>query len=241
MECVGYRHSVLYKFMPLVLQVVWLGSLLAPTLRADCLYLKDGSVLVGKVEEGTSQDYLLSSACYGTLSIRRADVVYRQSEVADAQNETYVILDDALTVVASCRRDVPKRMPDKDAFHLLVRGEVQSVTDLNGGEIPFQTQAVGENSLVSVAYNGLASDAAAITVTTLDRGLLRRTPTGLLSFQVHTVPAQDERLQVIVKYPKAFKARQVTPDPAVNAEGIIVWEQNLRRQQHFSSEVQFAL
>ena len=217
------------------------GWPLGPALGAETLFLRDGSVLIGQVSEGPSHDYVVSSPRYGVVSVLQADVVYRQSQEADVHNETIVIRADGLAVVASRRHDVPKRMPDKDRFNLLVTGQVQSVVDPNGADVPFETQAMGDNSLVSIAYGALAQQVAYVTITTLERGALQPLASGLWSLQLHTIPAQDELLRVIVRYPKTFRARQVGPSPALEADGLIVWEQGLRRQQQFTAEVLFAL
>jgi|GEM_PF-4135889 len=230
-----------YWLTPLIVSVICAGWPLGPALGAETLFLRDGSVLIGQISEGTSHDYLVSNPRYGIVSVLQTDVVYRQSLEADVHNETIVIRADGLAVVASRRHDVPKRMEDKDKFNLLVTGQVKSVTDPNGTDVPFETQAVGDNSLVSIAYGALAQQVAYVTVTTLEQGALEPVASGLWSLQLHTIPAQDELLRVIVRYPKTFRPRQVTPDPALEADGLIVWEQNLRRQQQFTPEILFAL
>jgi hypothetical protein len=210
-----------------------------PGVRADSLFLRDGSVLQGRISQGPSGDYVVSNPRYGQVTVSQADVVYRYSEGPSVQMETYIVSVDGLNVVSS-RHEIPARMPDKETFNLLASGRLLSVLDPNGLAVPVQVQDLGQTSVISVPYKSLASGAAFLTVTTEEQGLLRPLDSGLWSLQLHHIPSHEETLRVIVSYPPTFKCRQVSPEPAVQATGLVVWEKTLQRQQSFSPEIQFA-
>jgi hypothetical protein len=233
------RH--LREAMTAAIAALCLAGPAVQTARADSLFLKDGSVLQGRISQGPSGDYVVSNPRYGQVSVSQADVVYRQSEGPAVQVETFIVSLNGLSVVSSRRQEVPARMPDKETFNLLATGKVLSVLDPNGLAVPVQVQDLGQTSVISVAYNSLAAGAAFLTVTTEEQGMLRPLDSGLWSLQLHHIPAREETLRIIVSYPASFKCRQASPEPTVQATGLIVWERTLQRQQGFSPEIQFSL
>ncbi len=226
-----------YPLYPLCLVCLMVSS---SVIHADTLYLRDGSVLKGSVSDGVTNDVILSNPYFGDVSVLLADVLYQTTDQANTLIESYVITEN-LDVLAVLCRTVPARKEASDTFHMLIPGAVQSVTDGNGVDVPFDTRSLGANSLITIDYDALCPDSPALTVTTLLPGKIRPTDTGHMALQLRYIPDKDTSLQVLVKYPRRLKPYMITPESYTENDGLVIWERQLRRQQQFIPEIEFTL
>lgn len=216
-----------------------IGGLLAGLAAADVVCLKDGSILRGEVLPGPEGELVLSSPQLGEVAIPQDAVLARLPSDAGTETDSYVILVEGLDVLACLTRTVPARQEGKEAFTLLVPGQVVAVADANGVELGFHARSLADNSLVTVAYDTLDPETEVVSVTTLQQGRVRPTEEGLLRLRLNYIPDQDRRLRVIVAYPDGFQPRQISPAATRRTRGLIIWEKDLRRQQRFEPEIRF--
>ncbi len=100
-------------------------------------------------------------------------------------------------------------------------------------------QLIGSNTLVAINTLDMAPDTTSLIATSLQDGMIEPTPSGHLAFKAHYIPDQAQTLRVVLKFPKAFKLQSITPEPLLQLDGLIVWEQTLQRQQQFAPTITF--
>jgi hypothetical protein len=206
------------------------------TLSAENLYLRDGSVLTGIRTRETETAYVLVSASYGEIQVPKAEVLYLETDSPGIRTETFTLSRDGAVVLARFQRAVPTPVARTGSFRLLIPGSVQSVWDKGGRKIPFNKQEIAGNSLITIHYDRLAASTDVLTFTALQPQLLLQAPSGALTFRLRYVPDQAETLKVIVTYPTDYSVTSVTPSPDIRLDGLIVWENFLKRQQEFNPQ-----
>ncbi len=209
------------------------------TVSGDTLYLDDGSVLTGLVIQDTAQDCVIANKRYGNLLVEKSHILYQEIDTLVDTLETFTITRDAATVISRIQRPVPDLAQETTSFKLLVPGEVKAVCESNGLEIPFINRLIGNNSLVALNTVDLASDTPSLIVTSLQDGMIQSTPSGHLAFKTQYIPDQVKTIRVVLKYPKTFKLQSITPEPQLQLDGLIIWEQPLKRQQKFTPTLVF--
>ncbi|MCP4454615.1 MAG: hypothetical protein GY809_24415, partial [Planctomycetes bacterium] len=95
------------------------------------------------------------------------------------------------------------------------------------------------NTLVTINTLDLAQDTSSLIATSLQDGMIQPTPSGHLAFRAHYIPDKAQTIRVVLKFPKAFKLQSITPEPLIELDGLIVWEQTLNRQQKFAPTITF--
>jgi hypothetical protein len=205
----------------------------------DTLYLDDGSVLTGLVIQDTPNDCVIANARYGDLLVSKSHILYQETGAAVDTLETFTITRDAATVIARVMRSVPDLAADTSSFRLMVPGEVKAICDSNGLEIPMTSRLIGNNTLVTLNTLDLAPDTTSLIATSLQDGMIQPTPSGHLAFKAHYIPDQPKTIRVVLKYPRTFKLLSITPEPLIQLNGLIVWEQTLNRQQKFAPTITF--
>ncbi len=212
---------------------------LSLTVSGDTLYLDDGSVLNGLIIQDTPIDCIITNARYGDLLVVKSHILYQESDTPVDRMETFTITRDAAAVISRIPHRLPDLTSDTTSFKLLVPGEVKAICDSHGLEIPVTRRLIGSNTLVAVSTLDLAPDTATLIATSLQDGMIEPTPSGHLAFRAHTVPDQAQTIRVVLKFPKAFKLQSITPEPLLQLDGLIVWEQTLNRQQNFAPTITF--
>ncbi|NQV36363.1 MAG: hypothetical protein HQ515_26960 [Phycisphaeraceae bacterium] len=207
---------------------------LSVAVQADTLYLDDGSVLTGLVIQETANDCVIANARYGDLLVSRSHILYQETGVAVDTLDTFTITRDAATVIARVMHSVPVLAADTSDFKLMVPGQVKAICDSNGLEIPMTPRLIGSNTLVTMKTLDLAPDTTSLIATSLQDGMIQPTPSGHLAFSAHYIPDHAKTIRVVLKYPKTFKLQSITPEPQLQLDGLIVWEQTLNRQQQFA-------
>ena len=205
---------------------------------ADTLYLKDGSVLSGDILEETAEDFLISNSKLGQLYVLREDIIYRETPQVNTLSESYTIVGRTLEVIAKLSRSVPERREGINSFNMLIHGSVLSVTDAEGSEIPFVQRSIGGSDLITIDYDQLGSDVNRLAIIAQQDGLFQ-VEAGLYTFQLKYILNEDSRIRVIIRSPKDFHLEAVKPEPKIKCNGLIVWDQGIKRQQHFMPELQF--
>lgn len=226
------KHT-LYTLLCLIM------TLGASIVTADTLYLDDGSVLTGLVIQDADKDCVIATAVLGDLVVSKSHILFQDSSTQVDRLETFAITRDASAVISRVSCQVPTLQPDTPSFKRLITGEVQTICDSNGLEIPFTTQLIGNNSLVTINTLDMAPDTRTLIATTLQDGLIHPTPTGHLAFTTRFIPNEEQTIRVVLKYPKAFKLQSISPEPKLQLDGLIVWEQTVKRQQTFSPTITF--
>ncbi len=238
MENRTYCNKIQYKFVHLFLLLICFALFLGQTAAADILYLKDGSVLSGNILEETAEDFLIDNSGLGQLSVLRQDVIYRETPQADTLSESFVILGRELDVIAHLSRSVPGKRPDANSFNMLVNGNVLSVIDEDGSDIPFDQWPIGDSDLITIDYDQLSPETSRLTIIARQEGLIQ-VESGLYVFQLKYILNGDSRIRLIIKYPREFHLESIKPEPKIKGVGIIVWDQQIKRQQHFVPVVRF--
>jgi len=225
----------------LIQPLMALGMVFGISLAAsgDTLYLDDGSVLTGLVIQDTAQDCVIANARYGDLLVNKSHILYQETGTPMDQLETFTITRDATTVISRVLRSVPDLASDTASFRLMIPGEVKAICDSNGLEIPMTHQLIGSNTLVTINTLDMAPDTTSLIATSLQDGMIQPTPSGHLAFKTHYIPDQAQTLRVVLKFPKAFKLQSITPEPLLQLDGLIIWEQTLQRQQQFAPTITF--
>lgn len=209
------------------------------TTSGDTLYLDDGSVLTGLVIQDTAHDCVIANARYGDLLVEKSHILYQEINTLVDTLETFTITRDAATVISRIQRTVPDLTADTTRFKLLVPGEVKAICDSDGLEIPFINRLIGNNSLVALNTVDLAPDTLSLLATSLQDGMIQPTASGHLAFKTQYIPDQAKTIRVVLKYPKTFKLQSITPEPQLQLDGLIIWEQTLKRQQKFAPTLVF--
>jgi len=218
-----------------------LGTVLCLPLAmlADTLYLDDGSVLTGLVIQDTANDCVIANPRYGDLLVSKSHILYQETGTPMDRLETFTITRDATTVISRVIRSVPDLTSDTASFRLMIPGEVKAICDSNGLEIPISSQLIGNNTLVTIYTLDMAPDTTSLIATSLQDGMIQPTASGHLAFKAHYIPDQAQTIRLILKFPKAFKLQSVSPEPQLQLDGLIVWEQTLQRQQQFAPTITF--
>lgn len=209
------------------------------TTHADTLYLDDGSVLTGLVIQDTAKDCVIANARYGDLLVNKSHILYHETGAAVDTLETFTITRDATTVISRVMHSVPALAADTTDFRLMVPGEVKAICDSRGLEIPMTGRLIGNNTLITMSTLDLAPDTTSLIATSLQDGMVQPTASGHLAFSAHYIPDQAKTIRVVLKYPKTFKLQSITPEPQLQLDGLIVWEQSLNRQQQFAPTLTF--
>lgn len=238
MENKKYYNKIQHRFIYLLSLSICFGLLLSQTVIAEILYLKDGSVLSGNILEETTEDLLIDNLRLGQLYVLREDIVYRETPQNDTLSESYTIVGQTLDVIAHLSRSVPGRKPDVNSFNMLIQGSVLSVIDANGSDIPFERWAIGDSDLITIDYDQLRPDTNRLTIITRQKGLIQE-ESGLYTFRLKYILNEDSRIRVIIRHPKVFYLETIKPEPKIRCNGLIVLEQKIKRQQHFTPEVRF--
>jgi len=232
-----YHNKIQYKYGTLFLLLCFSLFFVQPV-AADTLYLKDGSVLSGDILEETAEEFLISNSKLGQLYVLREDIIYRDTPQINTLSESYTIVGRTFDVIAHLSRSVPKRRPDVNSFNMLIHGSVLSVIDPNGSDIPFDQWSIGDSDLITIDYDQLSPDTSRLTIITQQKGLFQE-ESGLYSFRLKYILNEDSRIRVIIRYPKVFHLETIKPEPKIRCNGLIVWDQRIKRQQHFMPELQF--
>ncbi len=238
MENRKYYNKIQCRFVHLFLLLICLALFLGQTAAADILYLKDGSVLSGNILEETAEDFLIDNSGLGQLYVLREDVIYRETPQADTLSESFIIVDGELDVIAHLSRSVPEKRPDANSFNMLVNGNVLSVIDENGSDIPFDQWSIGDSDLITIDYDQLSPETNRLTVIARQEGLIKA-ESGLYVFRLKYILNGDSRVRLIIKYPRDFHLESIKPEPKLKCAGLIVWTQQIKRQQHFIPEIRF--
>jgi hypothetical protein len=238
MENKKYYNKIQYRFISLLLLSICFELVLGQTATADILYLKDGSVLSGNILEETIEELLIDNQRLGQLYVLREDIIYRETPQIDALSESYTIVGQTLDVIAHLSRSVPERRPDVNSFNMLIHGNVLSVIDANGSDIPFDQWPIGDSDLITIDYDQLGPDTNRLIIITQQEGLVQE-ESGLYTFRLKYILNEDSRIRVIIRYPKVFYLESIKPEPKIKYNGLIVLDQKIRRQQHFMPEVRF--
>ncbi|MBN2456561.1 MAG: hypothetical protein JXB29_08535 [Sedimentisphaerales bacterium] len=218
--------------------LICLELFLGQIVTADTFYLKDRSVLSGSILEETAEDFLVDNLSLGQIYILREDIIYRETPQADTLSESYTILGRTLEIIANLSRSVPQRRPDVNSFNLLIPGNVLSVIDTDGSDIFFEQRPIGDSDLITIDYGQLSPQTNRITIITRQQGLVQE-ESGLCTFRLKYILNEDSRIRVIIRYPEVFRLESIKPEPKVKCKGLIVLDQEIRRQQHFTPQVQF--
>ena len=232
-----YYNKIQYKFSTLFLLLCF-GLFFVQPVAADILYLKDGSVLSGNILEETAEDFLISNSKLGQLYVLREDIIYRETLQINTLSESYTIVGQTFDVIARLSRSIPEKRPDANSFNMLVPGSVVSVIDANGLDIPFDRWPIGDSDLITIDYDQLSSETNRLTIITQQEGLVQD-ESGLYTFRLKYILNEDSRIRVIIRYPKVFHLEIIKPEPKIKCNGLIVWDQGIKRQQHFMPELQF--
>lgn len=238
MENKKYYNKIQYRFISLLSLSICFGLFLSQTVIADILYLKDGSVLSGNILEETTEDLLIDNLRLGQLYVLREDIIYREAPQNDTLSESYTIVGQTLDVIAHLSRSVPGRKPDVNSFNMLIHGSVLSVIDANGSDIPFYQWAIGDSDLITIDYDQFSPNTNRLTIITQQKGLVQE-ESGLYTFRLKYILNEDSRIRVIIRHPKVFHLETIKPEPKIRCNGLIVLDQKIKRQQHFTPEVQF--
>jgi hypothetical protein len=238
MENMKFYNRVQYKFARLFLLLICFALFLWQAAVADTLYLKDGSVLSGNILEETAEDFLIDNPGLGQLYVLRQDVIHRETPQVDTLSESFVILGQGLDIIAQLSRSVPERMQDANSFNMLVNGNVLSVIDEDGCDVPFDRLPIGDSDLITIDYDQLSPETSRLTVIARQEGLIQN-ESGLYVFRLKYILNADSRVRIIVKYPGEFHLESIEPEPKIKGAGIVVWDRQIKRQQHFVPVVRF--
>jgi hypothetical protein len=233
-----HHNKIQHRPIPLFLLLFCLALLSGQNVIADILYLRDGSVLSGNILEETTEDFLIDNPGLGQLYVLRQDVIYRETPQADILSESFVIVGQSLDIIARLSRSVPEKEQDADSFNLLVEGNVLSVISADGLNIPFDTWPIGGNDLITIDYDQLSPETGRLSIITQQEGFIQA-ESGLYVFRLKYILNQDSRIRIIIKYPQEFYLESIKPEPKIKGAGIIVWDQQVKRQQHFVPEIRF--
>ena len=245
-ECIGsitmrngkYHNKIQYRLIRLFLLSFCFALFSGQAVTADSLYLRDGSVLTGDILEETTEEYLIDNPGLGQLYVLRQDVIYRETPETDTFSESFVIVGQSLDIIARLSRSIPEKRQDADSFNLLVEGEVLSVIDVEGLDIPFDALSIGDSDLITIDYDQLSPETERLTIITKQEGLIQA-EFGLYVFRLKYILNQDSRVRLIVKYPQDFYLESIKPEPTLKGSGLVVWDQQIKRQQHFIPEIRF--
>jgi hypothetical protein len=226
------------RFIPLLLLLFCFTLFLGRTVTADTLYLRDGSVLNGDILEEKTEDFLIDNPGLGQLYVLREDIIYRETPQADTLCESFMIVGQGLDIIAHLSRSVPEIMRDAESFNLLVNGNVLSVIDADGSDITFEKWSIGDSDLITIDYDQLGPETERLSIITKQQGLIQA-ESGLYVFRLKYILNQDSRVRIIIKYPQNFHLESIKPEPKIKGAGIIVWDQQIKRQQHFVPEIRF--
>lgn len=218
-------HTTLCFFMMLCMAV---------TSFADTVYLKDGSTLTGLIIEDTPQDCIIATTILGDLALSKSDILLQEMDNSIDHLETFTITRDAATVISRVPYTVPTLDANSLSFNKLITGEVQAICDSHGLEVPFTGQLIGNNTLITIQTRDILPDTHTLIATTLQDSLIQHTPTGHLSFTTRFIPNQAQSMRIVLKYPKHLAIQTISPEPQFQRNGLILWEQTLKRQQTFS-------
>jgi len=233
-----YYNKTQYRFIVLLFLSICFGLFLVQTVVADILYLKDGSVLSGNILEETTDDLLIDNLRLGQLYVLREDIIHRETPSLNTLTESYTIVDQTFDVIAHLSRSVPEKRQDVNSFNLLIPGNVLSVIDADGADVPFDQWSIGDSDLITIDYDQLSPDTNRLTIITQQEGLVPD-ESGLYTFRLKYILNEDSRIRVIIRYPKVFHLETIKPEPKIRCDGLIVLDQKIKRQQHFMPKVQF--
>jgi hypothetical protein len=238
MENKKYHNKIQCRVISLLFLAVCFELFSGQTVTADILYLKDGSVLSGNILEETTEDFLIDNPGLGQFYVLREDIIHRETPQIDTLSESYTIIGQTLDIIARLSRSVPERRPDANSFNLLIHGSVLSVSDADGAHIPFVQWPIGDSDLITIDYDQLSPETNRLTIIAQQEGLVRE-ESGLYTFRLKYILNEDSRIRVIIRHPKVFHLETIEPEPKIKRNGLIVLEQQIKRQQHFMPEVRF--
>ncbi|MBN1865655.1 hypothetical protein JW916_00030 [Candidatus Sumerlaeota bacterium] len=203
--------------------------------KADTLYLRDGSVLTGLVLEDTQGDYYIYNAKCGKLAVKKNDVLYAMAPDMGphSMSESYIVIDESSDAISTLQRPIPPRTEGVTSFTLLVPGYIENVRDGIVPDVPYESSAVADASKVTIRYQDLSPRAERLYMTTRQKGLLEPTESGTVRFSTNYTLSEAGTIRVVVKFPDLWKVESASPAPERTFEGLVVWEQPLRRQQKF--------
>jgi hypothetical protein len=206
----------------------------------DALYLRDGSILKGIILKDIAGNYLVYTP-FGELSVGAGEVIYTTSrdKTSPVIQETYIFIGKTSDTISIVEQDVPERREQARSFNLLVPGAVETILTADGDEVLFESRLVGENSLVTINYADLPAKVGRIRITLWRIDLLTSLDGESAKFEQNYTPDREGMVSVMVKYPKEWTVRSVTPPPARRFDGLICWRQALRRQQGFAPQIVF--
>jgi hypothetical protein len=220
--------------------VIWSFAFTAYADELDTIYLRDGSVVKGTVLRRNSGDYQVYSK-FGVMNVNPEEVIHltpRDSKPPIIE-ETHFFLDDTTRSLSIIEREIPEQTSGSLTFKLLMPGRVESVITDRGFEAPFESRAVGDNSLATIHFTAVGKQAKRIRVAVWQSHLLSRVDEKSVRFQCQYTPDRDGTISIILQYPKAWKIRSIAPQPASRFEGLIVWRQAAARQIDFMPEAVF--
>lgn len=214
-------------------------ALFAVSDAADTFFLRDGSVVRGGVVNSPDGTMLVDTE-YGCLAVDQDDVLFRVTgaEPDPVVSETYVLGGSANSAVLTALRHVPAPIDNATTFSLLVTGHVTAVRDRSDQVLAYQAIDAGPVTRVILRYSDVAKSRYVNVTAQLNDALEQEASGTLRLAETYTVD-QSGRARVAVRYPQDWKLQSAAPAPAKSAEGLIVWEQDLGRQQQFAPQAEF--
>jgi len=184
---------------------------------------------------------MLVYTTYGSLTVDAHDVLFRMqpSSTATGVSEVYILGAAMDRAVATFTRAIPQADPDATTFSLLVPGRVISVHDCADAPVAYQSEDAGPVTRLVVRYSDVPKGSGCIYVTAQVDDVLTRAADGSMGFRQSYTLDQDARMRVVVKYPADWEVKTVSPPPATRADGLLVWDQLLRRQLTCAPSVTF--
>lgn len=204
----------------------------------DTLYLRDGSVIKGTVIKDGLGHYLVQNK-YGEFYVEEPDILHKLAEEGLLFTESYFLIGKLAEVLSVLQREVPERAQGSECFNLLVPGTVEGIYDDKNVKVIFQSRPVGGMSRVMVRYGDVAPKGKSLFVTARQKDILKTPGPGAIQFQQQYTVETDGVVKVAVKYPAEWTPIEISPKPALQAAGLIVWKQALKRQQNFGPSITF--
>ena len=223
---------MVYTRLVIVLAVV-------SAVAADTAYLSDGSVLQGTLSDEGTDVLRIQNPLFGDVSVLQDDVLYRETTGEAVRVDQFTLVDNGAWVLHQMHKPVPARQGDSRAFNMMISGTVQSILAVDGGAVPFTHRVIGGNSLVTIVFDDLAPETTLLTIASVRAGLMYQEDSGELSFRLKVIPNQEKWTKIIVRYPNTLTQQSSHPEPSFAGDGLVVWEQHLKRQQTFAPQIRF--
>lgn len=213
--------------------------LVSPHVGADTLYLNDGSVLKGTLTEDNGEVVHLENPLFGFVQVYGEGILYQESDSNQVHVESFTLVDNGTWILNQMNKPVPERKGDSTSFRMMIPGTIQALRDSQGQEVPFTHRVIGGNSLITVHFDDMATEAEQLTITTLRAGLVFQESSGEMAFRLKYIPAREQRTKIILRYPTTLTQQDIQPPPLFTGAGLVIWEQDLQRQQQFKPEIVF--